>query len=92
MVRPDTRHRADTAGISVPVMGCAIQTVTCLLKKWMPIVAGIAAVAITAAEGIQYHAATALMSISGMDYAIPTAWCRLSFNKVVDTTDTSPPA
>ena len=92
MVCPDTRRRAATAGISVPVMGCAIQTVTCPHKKWMPIAAGIAAAAIIAAEGTQYHAATVLMSISGMDYAIPTAWCRLSFSKVVDPTGISPPA
>lgn len=93
MVCPDTRHRAATAGISVPVMGCAIPTATCPLKKWTPIVAGInAAVAIIAAEGTQYHAATVLMSIPGMDYAIPTGWCRLSFSKVVVTTDIRPPA
>ncbi|OSJ22141.1 hypothetical protein BSZ19_47000 [Bradyrhizobium japonicum] len=73
------------------MMGCAIQTVTCPLKKWTPIVAGIGAVAIIAAEDTPYHAATVLMSIPGMDYAIPTAWCRLSFSKVVDTTDINPP-
>lgn len=42
-----------------------------------------------AAEGIQSRAATVPISISGMDNAIPTARCRLSFSKAGGTTDIS---
>ena len=33
------RPHVDTAGISALVTGCAIQTATCALKRWTPIIA-----------------------------------------------------
>ena len=45
-----------------------------------------------AAEGFQYGVATVLIGISGMDYAILTARCLLSFRKVGSTTDIDLPA
>lgn len=67
----------------------------------MPIGAGIMTAAATTAKGtiaaagniavedIQSRAATVPISISGMDNAIPTARCRLSFSKVGGITDIS---
>ena len=87
------RRRAATAGISVPVTACAIQTAIFLLKirrddnaitiRVMVILAMAAgnttAVADIAVAGIRCPAVTELMSISGMGVAIPPAQCHADF-------------
>ena len=93
------RRLAGTAGISVPVTACAIQTAIFLRKskqhdeaitvRVMAILA-MAILAMAAADiavaGIQYPAAaTELISISGMGVVIPPAWCHANFKTALST-------
>src|SRR5262245_50173863 len=88
------RRLAGTAGISVPVTACAIQTAIFLRKskqhdkaitvRVMAILA--MAAADIAVAGIQYPAAaTELISISGMGVVIPPAWCHANFKTALST-------
>ena len=81
------RLHAATAGTSARATGCAIQTATCGLKKWMPTVEVILAVRTaiilwsTAAADGPSHAVTAQTSIFAMGSVIRTEQCHGAFNK-----------
>ena len=83
------RPHVDTAGISALVTGCAIQTATCALKRWTPIIAavgtGITRWSTAAADGL-FLAAMAQTSIFAMGSVIRTEQCHGVINRAAKAT------